>query len=442
MIATLKNLATQNKTLLTQYSSFVLFRVIAIAIFAVSLSVFVNSCPEGEYGTVAIGLSLLVISVVFEVGISFVIMQLAGRRFARRGTAHGVLFNRLTWFFVTIVFAIVLALIGVIVALGIPTREKYLYANLVALLPLLTVSGVATALYQAHGELVLLNFSRFIYEAGKGVAIAASGYFTHSYQMVGPILLIFALVRVFADLRMLKARLGYSLHKPTRVFNKRALRLGALGIPSAAAASLTTFVNVIDKLLIAAWYSKQDVAYYSVALDLNTKSYLIVQALNSTLLTVWLHGNARRTDSSGTIRFAVIVVIAVVLMYYIPLAMFSGELLKYWINPEFAVNAHGLVAILAISSGLYLVGNVFEVALLAHSKATLILRVNAIAVIALFACYALLPRVFGLSGFAMSSVGMNAVYLIAVYVSFRNLKFFRRPGVNVAVGAENKGSVA
>ena len=406
---------TQRKHI-ANFLSFVVLRVFALGAFAVSVPIFINNASEAAYGVIAIGFSMLGLTTIFDVGIGFVVTQLVARRVARRGSGYPGALNHLLWLYVSGASGLaVLALVSVVLA-PLSLREQFFYGCLACLLPFLALSGTATAVFQGHGDLVYLNTSRFMFEIGKGIAVALSGLWFADYPAVGPFLLVCAIARALTDIRVLKGRLGFRLAFPHRIVSRRALRLASHGAFSIGAAALTVAVHFFDKVLIAAWLTKEDVAYYSIAFDVNTKAYLIVHALNTTMLTVLLHNHARKVGSTRHLSFALAIVLSVAACYYLPLGIWAEEIVSLWVNPEIASHAAPLIRVMALASVLYLFGSIFETGLLARAVPRTVFLVMLFSVIGYALALALLSAKLGVMAFVWSYLILCTIYLAGTIV--------------------------
>jgi O-antigen/teichoic acid export membrane protein len=426
MLARMKSVWTAQRRHAANFLSFIVLRLLALGAFALSVPIFINNASEAAYGVVAIGFSLLGVSTIFDVGIGFVVTQVVARRVARRGSAHPRAFNHLLWLYISgASLAAGLSLIAILLAPLTP-REQFFYGCLVSLLPFLAVSGTATAVFQGHGDLVYLNASRFLFEIGKGIAVALSGLWFGDYPAVGPFLLACVVLRASVDIRVLRVRLGYRLAAPDGIVSRSALRLASHGAFSMGAAVLMVAVHILDKVLIANWLTKAEVAYYSIAFDVNTKAYLLVHALNSTMLTVLLHNYARRVESTRHMKFAVAVVFGVAACYYLPLAIWAEELVGLWVNREIASHVAPLVRVMAGASVLYLFGSVFETGLLARAAPRFVFFVTLAAVASYALALAWLPSRLGVVGFVWAYLLLCATHLVGMTAG--HFRFSRASG--------------
>ncbi|MGE0496645.1 MAG: lipopolysaccharide biosynthesis protein [Ramlibacter sp.] len=413
---------------LVNIASFVLTRLLAIGAFAASVPLFIRSASAAEYGVVAVGFSLLGLSLVLDVALGYVTTQSVGRRLARTGAIHPALVSKVMAAYLLLSLVMALALWCSIWAwLGMSAAQKSLYLWLPLLLPCLSVSGVAGAVLQAHHELAYLNLSRFSFELGKAIAIAVSGWAFGSVAAIGPILLAVVVLRAAGDVFVLRKRLGYALGRPSLRGLRRTFPLLRLGLPALGIVLLTLSVSIGDKLLVAAWFSPEAVAWYSAAFDINTKAYLLASAVNATMLSVIVRNHALRRGVDRQIAPGVAVALLLALIYYIPVMFYAKDILSIWISPEFAAGSAGLARIMAAASIVYLIGNPFEVALLGMGGAKYVLLVYLAGVAGYFASVPFTVHAAGLAGFMWSYLLLSVVLAAGWVIVYRRKRRDHRP---------------
>lgn len=413
---------SKNLKHISNFLSFILTRLLAIGTFAISVPIFINRTSQAEYGIVAIGFSLLGLSALLDMGIGYVITQSVGRRLARSGRAHPQLFNKVLWTYLGIAVGIS-AFISALVLLmpGISFDERIFFAWLSLVLPFLAISGSVAAVFLAYNDLVYLNSSRFTFEIAKGLSLLLSALLFANHSAVGPVLLIFAAMRATMDLVFLKRRLGYAIGRPNFSKMRKVQRLIAIGYPAVGSVLLVLPVNISDKILIARWFSKEDVAHYSLAFDLNTKAYLLMYALNSALFATMIKNHATKRGSKSQIRVGLLGVVFVSLFYYLPFSYFSEPLISIWVNPEVAAATAPLASVMAFASIAYLLGNVFENALLAKGRPRPVFFVYLCAVGIYFLCVVLLPSLLGVIGFVWAYLTMCLIFCVGAFYAYTRI---------------------
>ncbi|MCW5649312.1 MAG: hypothetical protein KIS62_06190 [Ramlibacter sp.] len=384
-------------------ASFVATRLLAIAAFAASVPLFIKATSAADYGVVAVGFSLLSLSLLLDVALGYVTTQSVGRRLARTRRIHPELVAKVLAAYVTLSVILALLLVSAICLVpGLSTAQRSLYLWLPALLPFLAVSGVVAAVLQAHHELAYLNTSRFVFELGKAVAVAVSGLVFGSVAAVGPVLLAVVGLRAAGDLTLLRRRLGYVLPYPTLRATRRIYPLLRIGFPALGMVVLTLSVNIGDKLLIAFWFSSESVAWYSAAFDINTKAYMLSSAVNATMLSVIVRNHALKRGVDRQVAPGLMVAMVLAALYYLPVMLYSDRILSIWISPAFAVGSAPLASIMAAASVVYLAGNPFETALLGMGGARSVLTVYVIGIAIYFCSLPLAVHISGLEGFMWS----------------------------------------
>ncbi len=404
------------------FTSFIVLRSLALGTFAVSVPIFINGASANEYGIVAIGLSLLGLSTLLEVGIGYVITQSVGRRLARTGKSNPRLFNQLFWIYVGTTCMIAVTMAGILAfILDITSSQMTLYLWLAALLPCLATSGAIGAIFQAHNDLLYMNSSRFLFEIGKGLALAASGAFFHGSGAVGPIVFLFASVRMILDLYVLKRRYRYSIDLSKLSYKSHVFSLLAIGAPMFGSAALFLSVTIGDKLLIARLLGVAEVASYALAVDITTKAYLIVYAINSAIFALILRDHAVRKSISRFIAISLISVLFVSFAFYLPFGVFAEPLLSWWINADIGRRSASIAQVIAAAGVVYLVGNAFEVALLAMGRAKLVFLSYLCSVTTFFVSILIQLPALSLLSFGISYLAMSAIYALVVFAGYRHV---------------------
>jgi O-antigen/teichoic acid export membrane protein len=419
MLRSISKKAARHSRDLSNVGAFLATRLLAIGLYAVSLPIFINRTSEAAYGVIAIGFSFISLSMLLDVAVGYVVAQGVGRRLARTGKRHLKLFNTLFWIYFLGAFALAMLLVLVFMNVGLPDDERNLFIWIGLLLPALAISGIVAAVFQANNSLVYLNSSRFIFEAGKAAALIISALLFAEPDAVGPLLFVIVLLRALLDLWQLRVRMGYRVYPTNFIEMLRYRPLLMMGLPSLWTVLLSLLVNIGDKLLIAKLFSKADVAHYSLAFDVNTKAYLILGAINSAMYAVMIRNHAMKRSSSTQIWIGLVTVVIIGLIYYLPLALFSKQILSVWVSPEFGAAASHLVPVFALASLAYLCGNVFEISLLAKGLSVKVFQIYCVAVFMYFITLLLLINRIGLSAFAWAYVIMNMAMFIGTSLSYR-----------------------
>ncbi|MFC4488335.1 lipopolysaccharide biosynthesis protein [Chromobacterium aquaticum] len=357
-------------------------RAFAIVAFILVVPFFIRHASEQQYGLAAIGFSLLGIATVLDVAFGYVLIQSQGRRFARGRVLAADSIHGLFGFYLLLACATAAGGILLVLALRLPSAEALLYACLAALLPALSISGVVAAVFQAQNQLKPINLSRFGFELAKALALALSAVLARDIRLIGPVLLIAAYGRAVLDMRYLACKTGIKLRFPGFSLIRRYWRLARHGIASLYIVALTALVTIGDKILIKHFFSTDAVAHYSVAYDINTKAYLLVNAVNTAMFAVALHRFAKKNSTFAPLAAGLVTVSIVAILYYLPLFALAPVVLNYWVSADFAAGTVQFTRIMVFASLMYLYGNVFENALTAMGRARQVLRVYVVGIVA------------------------------------------------------------
>jgi O-antigen/teichoic acid export membrane protein len=191
---------------------------------------------------------------------------------------------------------------------------------------------------------------------------------------------------------------------------KRSGNLLPIGLPALGSVILTLAVTIGDRLLILHWYDKEDVAHYSLAFDLNTKAYLLVNAINTTMFATMLRNYANGKNAQTQINIGLAGVGLISILFYLPLIIFSEQVLSLWIGPQVASASSPLASVMALACIAYLFGNVFENSLLAEGRSWTVFLVYCVSVGSYFLMVVPLQEWLGVIGFVW------AYFILAVFL--------------------------
>lgn len=419
LFSPIADLVRQNALHIRNVAYFLSTRAFAIVAFLLVVPFFIRHASEDQYGLAAIGFSLLTIGTVIDVAFGYVLIQSLGRRYARgRELTSGTIVGLFSFYFLLATCVALCCLLAVF-ALRLSTAETLMYTSFAALLPALCVSGVVAAVFQSKNQLKPINLSRFGFELAKALALALSAYVVGDISLIGPVLLVSAWVRAALDAHYLDRQSGVKLRFSSVLIISRYWRLARHGMPSFYIVALTALVTIGDKILIMNTFSADAVAHYSVAYDINTKAYLLVNAVNTAMFAVMLHRFARKSSTFVPLAVGLVTVSLVAGLYYLPLLVLAPTILSHWVSTDFAINAAPLTRVMIVASLFYLLGNVFENALNAMGRARQVLRVYLVAIAAYGAAVASAIWQQALIGFMYSYLIFCAVLCLGFVLQYR-----------------------
>lgn len=421
MPARIVQLVKNNALHIRNVAYFLGTRAFAIIAFVLVLPFFIRHTSEEQYGLVAIGFSLLGIATVLDVAFGYVLIQSLGRRFARGRVLKNDSIHGLFSFYLRLASVVALFCFGIVFAMRLPVAEAIMYGSLALLLPALCVSGVVAAVFQAQNQLKPVNLSRFGFELAKVIAMALSALAVGDITLIGPVLLLAAYARAGLDAGYLARLTGIRLRLLRFGLALRYWRLAQHGTASFYVVALTALVTIGDKLLIKQVFSAEAVAHYSVAFDVNTKAYLLVNAVNTAMFAVVLHRFARKSSTFAPLAAGLLTVSLVAVLYYLPLLALSPTILTYWLSADFAASAAPLTRIMVLASLFYLFGNVFENALNAMGSARRVLHVYLVAISAYGAVVGVAIWQKSLAGFMYGYLTLCVVLFLGFVLQYRQV---------------------
>jgi O-antigen/teichoic acid export membrane protein len=435
MPARIAQLVKNNALHVRNVAYFLGTRAFAIIAFVLVVPFFIRHTSEEHYGLAAIAFSLLGIANVLDLAFGYVLMQSLGRRYARGRTLKNDSIHGLLSIYIWLSAAVVLCSLSILFAMSLTTAEYILYGSLALLLPALSVSGVVAAVFQAQNQLKPVNLSRFGFELAKVLAMVLSALAVGDITLIGPVLMLAAYVRAILDAGYLAKMTGIRLRLQSIEVARRCWRLARHGTAYFYVVALTALVTISDKLLIKQVLSAEAVAHYSVSFDINTKAYLLINAVNTAMFAVVLHRFAQRGSTRAPLTVGLITVTLVAVLYYLPLLVMAPKFLTYWLGVDFAESAAPLTRIMVLASLFYLYGNVFENALRAMGCARRVLNVYLIGISAY-------STVVGLAVWHKSLLGFMYGYLTLCVVLFLGFIYqYRQVALPAGISGEPYASI-
>lgn len=358
-------------------------RVIAIACFLIATPIFIHYSTVEKYGLVSIGFSILTISIAIDSSLSYTLVQIIGRKYARSRSILKSSSLALIPFYIRnsaiiSVFGIVLILI-----INLPRVEQVLYISILACLPGLCLSSCVAAIYQAHNKLKEVNVSRLLFDLSKAIGLVISGMVYGDVTLVGPIILIITYVRAYYDYLIIKKKMGIVLPYYKYKINKeiKLIRLSTGSVYLILTIVFAMSVNIFDKLIISSSLGNNAVAYYSIGLDISSKGYMLVYAVNAAMSTVILHNYILGKSINRPIFLGLMSVFIMIFVFYIPLFIYSEEIIQFWLPKVPYLEIIDNLKVCIIASVIYLFGNVFEGVLIAKRKLNYLLFIYFISTI-------------------------------------------------------------
>ena len=407
---------------LINFVSYFFSKALSLALFAVAVAHFVTRSGNHAYGIVSIILLLYVYLQQVDMGMGYAVVYRLGRAVSRRSRSH----ERIAAEAMPIYLACS-AVIGVTLALlarpmSVALLNDAAYSNLFRLAglgaSLLIISSLCVAVMQAYNRVYYVNLSRLMFDVVKAVALIASAGTTGGLEMVLWITMIGAIGKLALDIFLASHLLGTAAWLWPKT-SRRALILNIrVGAPMFVSSLSSALINSVDKIVVTKLFSPATLGVYSIAVDLHGKAFFLIWAVTGSLYTLLIQRQARRQNVRGLILFACTAALGIVIVYYVPLAVFAHEILAIWINDDFAEKGYTLLRWLLIPSCLYMAANIMEVYLQTAGEAKRLGWVYVIALVVELVGLAILPKRFGIVGvvWAVSIMYLSLVACLGILV--------------------------
>ena len=176
----------------------------------------------------------------------------------------------------------------------------------------------------------------------------------------------------------------------------------------------SALINSVDKIVVTKLFSSATLGVYSIAVDRHGKAFFMIWAVTGSLYTLLIQRQAKQQNVRGLILFACTAALGIVIVYYVPLAVFAHEILAIWINDDFAEKGYGWLLI----PSLYMTANIVEVYLQTAGEAKRLGWVYVIALVVELVGLAILPKRFGIVGvvWAVSIMYLSLVACLGILV--------------------------
>ena len=408
---------------LINFASYFFSKALSLALFAVAVAHFVTRSGDHAYGIVSIMLLLYIYLQQVDMGMGYSVVYRLGRAVARGSRSHVRIVAEAMPIYLVCSAVIGVALVLLARSMSIALLNDPAYSNLFRLAglgaSLLVISSLCVAVMQAYNRVYYVNLSRLMFDVVKAVALIASAGSAGGLQLVLWITMIGAIGKLAFDIFIASRLLGTAVWLWPKI-SRRALRLNiGIGTPMFVSSITFALINSLDKIVVTKLFSPATLAVYSIAVDLHGKAFFMIWAVTGSLYTLLIQRHARRQNVRGLILFACIAALGIVIVYYVPLAIFAHEVLAIWISSDFAEKGYGLLRWLLIPSCLYMSANIMEVYLQTAGEAKRLGWVYVVALVVELLGLAILPKRFGIVGvvWAVSIMYLSLVACLGVLVA-------------------------
>lgn len=398
------------------FVSFIVCRVFALALFAITVPYFVNRVGEHAYGVLSLLLLFFGYLNVLDGGLSYSLHLRLTRMLVRSNRrAISAIRSAIPVFSViALVSSAVLVSAGPAVSsllFGVPDYAGEM-TLLAGALVCIVASSLMAAVIQAFNRIAVLNYSRFILDLAKGLALLIGAHAEQPVRSAIAVISMGALAKAIVDASLVTRLMNGPDWVRPRI-HARDLRVNAhFGLPMAASAVVNIGLAVVDKVFVSREFGPTALAAYSIATDLCSKAYFLVWAVTGTFYTLLIRQTAQKKDPSQLVKISLGAVVLVSVFYYAPLGIFAPELLTAWIGEDIASQAASPVRIWSLAAVSYLAMTVFYNYLQSQRKARQLFVLSCATLVVVLILLSVLPRELGITG--VSAVVCFALLLQAL----------------------------
>jgi O-antigen/teichoic acid export membrane protein len=408
---------------LTNFLSFLLAKAGAIAFFVIGVRYFLLGAGSAEYGAINLILVLYTYLWIADLGIGYAVNLRLGRQLSQSQSAAAA-----AGVYPTVAKALPLYLgIGVTLALAAflvrePLAELLFrserYSDLVGwtglAAPFVMLSALSSAVLRAFDKVYLVNTTQLLLDAWRAGCLVALATTPEPALAVGVGLFAGTVGRAALDLALLCREIGWRWVVPR--WSWPHLKADLLtGAPTMGSLLIFAVFYSADRVFAARVFSLGDVAIYSLAADLHTKAYFLLWAVNAALYQPLVARHALQQGGGGIAHLNAAGGALIALLYYVPLALLSTEIVTIWINAETAGPVAPVVWAMLPGSIAYLLASSLENAYLRTRGIVLgPMLVHAAMLIVLLVGLLPLASRHGLAGIGWAHSAANGVFLVGI----------------------------
>jgi hypothetical protein len=406
--------AAQRREHVWNFSSSIGLKLVVFVLYFLAIPVLVGTKGAEVYGVIAFLIALLGYSSLLDNGLTYTVQLRYVRALSTRmDTPERVVRVAIPIYILlaSIVFA-TLAPSGAGLSNTIWRTDAYAYVGpgLALLLALQVAGSLPAAVLLSHNRVALVNVARLAADVFRVGGLVSAAFANDPIAISLGFFVAGSAAKLAIDLFNCNRLVGLRNLRPAWSLSEMGAVLGTAWVMwLIAAMSLITLLY--DKWFVSANISPADYAAYSIASDLTTKIYFVFYALSGAMYTPLMRRYAT-SGSSGRIYSIYISILAILATtYYMPLGVWSFELLNIYVGPEIAASGENPIRILAVSAVLYLFFNLMEMNLYARGSAHMVVPAYGAGIVALVISTPMLEARFGLDGVAASVLVMQATML-------------------------------
>lgn len=395
-------------------SSAIFLKIIASVCYIILIPFAIEKIGPSKYGVVAFFLTIHGYVTLFDTGITYAVNYLYTKQLAL-DVKEAEKIHQCSLIIYASLAILVLALTSLfsdklsMLAFGsLEYRSSFAIFGWILFLSIF--DSAMTSVLQAHERLSLISLSRFLLDVVKIAGVVAV-----SLGWVRPAAIVeFIVVAVASKVGLNFFSFAKLNIKFTLKFDRQIiLEILKMSLPAVGISACMLIALLTDKFLISGKISPAVFAAYSVVIDLTSKIYFVYYSLTTVVYPKLIKNKAagKSVKKLRYIQYGGVVFMC--LLYYLPLNIFSKEILSIFIKTDGSIDV--LLYLASVNSLLYLTATVGETALNSSAMMKRTFIAHACGVVVYLALLHALFNIFGAVGVLLSIMGMyfsmNIVFL-------------------------------
>ena len=410
------------------FSSFFANRLISLALFAYTTSVFINRAGSEEFGILTMLLLIFSYISVADLGMGYAVGYRLTRAISRKNFVYAskILQHALPFYIIVggCASILIFAFSSYISILFTKTTEYSRVYKVISLgiLPLV-IDTVVLMVMQSYNRVYLINLSRLIYDIFRAAPLLLVVVVKNDLlEKIMIIVVAGCYIKLMIDIYLCYKLIGsLTWLKPVLVLKELRFNI-KYGIPMLLTLVIGMVITSIDKFYITNLLSMEQLAYYSVAFEVNVKAWFLIWAVTGSLTTVLVRRNVLNISTHDIEKLSMVSVFVIFVIYYLPLIVFAKEILTLWINRDFAEKSYRITRILSVASLFYMLYAVKHNVLQAQGRFMTITGIYCAGLIVLLISLLVLPKYLDTEGVAYSYIITYSVFVILAVLIMRKVK--------------------
>lgn len=410
------------------FSSFFFNRLISLALFAYTTSVFINRAGSKEFGVLTMLLLIFSYISVADLGMGYAVGYRLTRAVSRGNFEYAAKILQHALPFYIIVGGCATILIFVFssdISMLFTNTDGYSFIYKVIALGILplVIDTVVLMVMQSYNKVYLINLSRLIYDIFRAAPLLLAVVVKNDLlEKIMIVVVAGCYIKLMIDIYLCYKLIGnLTWLRPVLIYKELCFNI-KYGIPMLMTLVIGMIISSIDKFYISNVLSMEQLAYYSVALEVNVKAWFLIWAVTGSLTTVLIRRNVLNINTQDIEKLSMMSVAGIFILYYMPLIVFAKEIITLWINSDFAEKSFRITRILSFASLFYMIYAVKHNILQARGRFLTIAGIYCVGLSLLLISLWVLPKYFGSEGVAYSYVLTYAAFVIAAAVFMRKVK--------------------